>query len=603
MLKSIFTRSNKLVQTFFIKSNICKYHTHSLTGGQVIYKKLIEHNVKDVFLYTGGAIMPLIDAFYKGKINYYINTHEQSGGHAATGYAKSTGKPGMSIVTSGPGLTNSVTALTDATNDSTPFILFSGNVPLNAVWTNAFQECPSTEITKSITKWSYCVQNIQELPDVVDEAFRVSLDGKPGSVHIDLPKCITGGYYNNNDRTKFTFNNKITQKKKMTTTEMNNMAELINISKKPILLVGQGCNDYSEELRKFALSNNIPVTTTIHAMGIFDETHNLSLQFLGMHGNVAANYAIQNADLIIALGTRFDDRITGAIEKYAPKAFEAYKNGKGGIIHVNKNKDEINKVINSHYNFHNDCGHFLRSVKPRFVHRIDWFHQINKWKKDNPFKFNIDKDNMSTQEVINEINNYLLEKDNYIITTGVGNHQMMASQFINWKFPKTFISSGSLGVMGVGLPYAIGCQIANPNKLIIDIDGDGSFNHTLSELKTVQNYNLPIKIAIMNDTSFSMVKAWEEIFFNEQYTATALVKNPDYAKLAESFGIKGITCHKREDLKDTINEFLSYDKSIVCDFRVIPNLCLPLISPGEALDNMILFDDKEIIINTNLPPS
>ena len=591
MIKSIFTKSNK---------NLLKYN--NLTGGQVIYSKLLDHNVKDVFLYTGGAVMPLIDAFYKGKINYYINTHEQSGGHAATAYAKSTGNPGVSIVTSGPGLTNSITALTDATNDSTPFILFSGNVPLSAVGTNAFQECPSTDITRPITKWSYCVKDVHELPDVVDEAFKVCKDGKPGSVHIDLPKCITAGKYSICNK-KFNYDTNIIKSKTMNIVDLINTEKLINNSKRPVILAGQGCNDYSTELRKFAIDGNIPVTTTIHAMGVFDEVHPLSLDFLGMHGSVAANYAIQNADLIIGLGTRFDDRITGAVEKYAPKAYEAFSKGKGGIIHVNKNIKEINSVINSHYNFNVDCSSFLRSINVKYKSRDSWFKQINGWKNDNPFRFAKDENHMNTQEVISGINEYLLDKTNYIVTTGVGNHQMMSAQFIKWRHPKSFISSGSLGVMGVGLPYAIGCQIAHPDKLVIDIDGDGSFNHTLSELKTVQNYNLPIKIAIMNDTNFSMVKAWEELFFNKQYTATDLNKNPNYEKLAESFGIKGITCSDRKNLKSTIEYFLNYDKSILCDFRVESNLCLPLVSPGSALDDMILFGDKDVKINTDLPPS
>ena len=592
MIKSIFTKSRRIVRNY-----------HSLSGGRVIYEKLIENNVTDVFLYTGGAIMPLIDCFYNGEINYYLNTHEQSGGHAATGYAKSTGKPGVSIVTSGPGLTNSITPLTDATNDSTPFVLFSGNVPLSAVGTNAFQECPSTDITRPITKWSYCVKDVQELPDVVDEAFRVSLDGKPGSVHIDLPKCVLVNKFNEANIKKYRYNNKITKTQVINKIGACLISEKINKSKNPVLLIGQGCNDYADELRSFAISANIPVTTTIHAMGIFDETHELSLEFLGMHGNVAANYAIQNADLIIGLGTRFDDRITGSIEKYAPKAFQAFQENRGGIIHVNKNDDEINSVINSHFNFYADCGDFLKIIKPKYVNRVNWKNRIEKWKKENPFEFKKDKSNMNTQEVINEFNNYLLNMNNYIITTGVGNHQMMASQFIKWKYPRSFISSGSLGVMGVGLPYAIGCQIANPDKIIIDIDGDGSFNHTLAELKTVQNYNLPIKIAIMNDTNFSMVRAWEELFFDKQYTATNLYKNPDYAELAESFGIKGIKCDRRESLKSTIEYFLKYDKAILCDFRVIPNLCLPLVSPGSALDDIVLFNDKNITMKSDLPPS
>lgn len=594
MLKSIFMKN-------IIKNT---YHYHNLTGGQVIYKKLLDKKVKDVFIYTGGAVMPLIDSFYKGKINYYLNTHEQSGGHAATGYAKSTGKPGISIVTSGPGITNSITPLTDATNDSTPLIVFSGNVPLSAMGTNAFQECPAVEITKPITKWSYCVKDVNELPDVVEEAFKVSTHGKKGSVHIDLPKCVLASKYDRNRIKRYNYN-KLVDHIDMSFSSYNSqyMSYLINNSKRPVLLVGQGCNDYSEKLRKFAIKGNIPVTTTIHAMGVFDEIDNLSLDFLGMHGSVYSNYAIQNSDLIIAIGTRFDDRITGNIEKYAPKAFDANKNGRGGIIHVNKNKKELGNIIDSHFNFNVDCGNFLDSIKLDYKERRDWFSTINKWKNDNPFRYDIDINSMNTQEVISEINKFLINKKNYIITTGVGNHQMMSAQFIKWRYPKTFISSGSLGVMGVGLPYAIGCQIAYPDKLVIDIDGDGSFNHTLAELKTVQNYNLPIKIAIMNDTNFSMVKAWEKLFFNEQYTATDLNKNPDYVTLAESFGIKGIKCDNRNDLSSTIEYFLNYDKAILCEFKVESSLCLPLVSPGAGLDEIIKFGDKNININTDLPPN
>ena len=361
----------------------------TIIGSQIIYNKLIQNNVKDVFLYTGGAIMSLVDEFHKtNKINYYINTHEQSSGHAATGYAKSTGKPGICIMTSGPGVTNSVTALTDATNDSTPLILLTGNVSLNNIGTNAFQECPATEITKPITKWSYLVKDICDLSDVIDEAFRVSTSGKPGSVHIDIPKCVLNNKYNYDFYNKKQFNNIILKPKKINKNNLKKIEDLISIADKPILLVGQGCNNYSEELRNFSIKSNIPVTTTIHAMGVFDETHNLSLEFLGMHGNIAANYSIQESDLIIALGTRFDDRITGQLSKYAPNAFQAFKENRGGIVHVNINDKEINKIIKSHYNFHSDCGKFLNEINPVYKKRKSWMNQIKNWKINNKFTYN-----------------------------------------------------------------------------------------------------------------------------------------------------------------------------------------------------------------------
>lgn len=570
-----------------------------VTGSQIIYNKLIEKNVKDVFLYTGGAIMSLIDKFYNSRdINYYLNTHEQSSGHSATGYAKSTGKPGICIMTSGPGVTNSITALTDATNDSTPLILFTGNVPLKHVGTNAFQECPATDITRPVTKWSYLVDNVNDLSDVIDEAFRVSTSGKPGSVHIDLPKCVLNDYFNYEFYSKKNFNNYIRKCRKINNYYFIEVNHLLDIAKKPIILVGQGCNNYSNKLRNFAIKSNIPVTTTIHAMGVFDETHDLSLDFLGMHGNISANYAIQEADLIIALGTRFDDRITGELSKYAPNAFKAHTENRGGIIHVNINDKEINKIVKSHYNYHLDCGVFLDTIKPKYVKRQQWIDKINIWK--NKYKFNYKQSNkLKTQEVLISLNKYLLDKQNYIITSGVGNHQMMASQFIKWRYPKSFISSGSLGVMGVGLPYAIGCQIANPKKLVIDIDGDGSFNHTSAELKTISNYNLPVKIAIMNDGHFSMVRTWEKLFYGGRYTATNINENPNYVKLAEANHIKGIECNNRYCLDSKIKEFLEYPGPILCVFNVVTDECFPLVKPGSALDDILI--DSNISISGYAP--
>tara|TARA_B100001093_G_scaffold519677_1_gene609799 strand:+ start:1739 stop:3526 length:1788 start_codon:yes stop_codon:yes gene_type:complete len=578
-----------------------------MTGGQIIYQKLKQKNVKDVWISTGGAVMPLIDAFYKGDINYYLPSHEQSGGHSACGYAKSTGKPGISIVTSGPGFTNSLTPLTDAMNDSVPFILLSGQVPLDSMGTQAFQECPSVDMSKPVTKWSYCVESIRELPNVMDEAFRVSTSGKPGSVHIDLPKCITSSKFEDNMSINKKYNKIEKELDMIEASKLIQVSDVINKSKKPVILVGQGCNDSFNLLREFSKKSNIPVTTTIHAMGSFDETEDLSLEFLGMHGNVAANYAIQEADLIIALGTRFDDRITGKVDTFAKKAFQANKNDKGGIIHVNINDKEINYIINSHYNFNMDCGIFLKQISPylKFKERSTWINTIQKWKSDYPFKYKEEKSKIKTQQVISEINKYLLEKKikDYFISTGVGNHQMMASQFIKWKYPKSFITSGSLGTMGVGLPYAIGCQIGNPNYLVIDIDGDGSFNHSLHELKTVNDYNLPLKIAIMNDSKLSMVKAWEKLFYNERYTATDLGKNPNYVELAESFGIKGIMCDNKESLPNTIEYFLNYDGPILCEFKVKEDLCLPLVAPGSSIDNMILdYNDSNSIDKNLMPP-
>ena len=588
----------KLKDIILPKKNFKCFHKKSYlgqTGSRVIYEKLIENNVDNAFIYSGGAIMSLIDCFHNGNINYFINTHEQSGGHSATGYAKSTGKPGILITTSGPGLTNTITAAQDATSDSTPLIILSGQVSKSAMGTNAFQEVDAINISKPVTKWSYCINNVNEIPFIIDKAFKIATQGKPGAVHIDLPKCILSEEISENCNKHFDMIYKYQYPNK---DKYNKVIRLINNAKKPVILVGQGCNTAYKELRQLVRKTQIPVTTTIHAMGVFDECEPLSLQFLGMHGNVAANYAIQESDLIIALGTRFDDRITGNIKKYAPKAFQAYNKNEGGIIHVNINEEEIQSVINTHFNFNIKCKDFISNIinDVKTNNRSNWLNTINNWKNIYPFKYNKLDYNLNTQTVISEINKQLLDKNikDYYITSGVGNHQMMASQFIKWKYPGSFISSGGLGVMGVGLPYAIGCQIGNPKSMIIDLDGDGSFNHTLAELKTVKEYNLPIKIAVLNDGSMSMVKAWEKLFFNGRITATDMKHNPNYEELAESFNIMSSKCDNIYDLEEKVDEFLTYPDAILCEFKVESDLCLPLVPPGSALNEIILDIDNDV---------
>lgn len=541
--------------------------------------------------------MSLVDLFKtkdKPQINYYINNHEQNCGHAATGYAKSSGKPGVVIVTSGPGLTNMVTPILDATNDSTPLVVFSGQVPLLNMGTDAFQECDAVNITKSCTKWSYCAQDGDDLYELSNEAFRVATSGKPGAVHIDLPKCVI-----NKENGKNIIKNSYQTKK--SNVNYHILHKLIKESKQPIICVGKGCNNYSNELLTFIQTYNIPVTTTIHAVGTLDEYHPLSLGFLGMHGFPAANHATQNADLIIALGSRFDDRTIGNLSLYAPKC----KN----VIHVNIEKSELGKIINSTnnrkvYKINMDCGVFLENInkiKYKKICNNNWMTIINDWKQKYPITYNKPDNKLNTQMVIEQIGKSINQK-NTIITSGVGNHQMMSAQFIKWRVPNQFITSGSLGVMGTGLPYAIGVQIANPTKTVIDIDGDGSFNHTLGDLQTITKYKLPIKIFIMNDGQMSMVRAWETLFYNKNYVATDCSFNPDYCKLAESYGIKSIKLTNPKDLKDVINYVINFDGPILCNVSVVSDLCLPLIAPGKALDDMILLNNNPTSIN-GLAPS
>lgn len=591
-----------------------------LTGGQIIFNKLIQNSTKNVFMYSGGAIMGLIDCFYNQKnIKYYINTHEQNLGHAATGYARSTGKPGICIVTSGPGITNMITPMLDAQNDSTPLIVFSGNVPKNSMGTNAFQEAPAVELTKPFTKWSYCIDNINELADVCDEAFKISQSGKKGVVHLDLPKCIIADKIkynirninrNINKNIIYTNKNRIyIDKNNITKQSINkNLIEkignVINNSKKPVFYVGQGANNYSCELRTLVNKSNIPITTTIHAMGVYDETKSLSLKFLGMHGSVYANKSIQESDCIIALGSRFDDRTTGNLDLYAPNAKKAYKENRGGIIHCNINSNEINNIVNTHYNVNADCGEFIKLLVDKLIYkeRIPWLNQINSWKTQYPFTYE-PQEKILTQDVLKMLNEHLINKERFLFTSGVGNHQMMAAQFIDWTHPRSFISSGSLGVMGFGLPAAIGVAIGNPDKTVIDIDGDGSFLMTLSDMKTVYQYNLKnVKVLLLNNKKLGMVDTWEKLFYNDRITATDNSYAPPFYDVAKAFGFNVLKCDKKSDLNRTMSEFINTPGPLLCEFNVGSTECFPLVAPGKALDDVIL-NNKNINVDGMDAPS
>ena len=571
------------------------------SGGSIIYKALRKNNVTDMFIYSGGSVMPLIDSLYKSKINYFINTHEQNTGHSATGYAKSSNKTGVCMVTSGPGITNMITPILDAKNDSTPLVVFSGQVSQEAQGLNSFQEAPAVELTRQVTKWSYQITDIYEMESVVDEAFRIANDKKKGPVHIDIPKCVSYQDYNPSLSVN-NFKQNIKQNMKDYKNKIQQVAAVINRSKKPIIIVGKGCSNATNYLTEFVNKSNIPVTSTIHGCGIYDENKELSLRWCGMHGSAAANYAIQDSDLIIALGSRFDDRTTGKISEYAPEAFKASEQGRGGIIHVNIEESELDFVVNSDYNFDMDCELFLKQIMPHisYTKKTEWINNIKNLKQTYPFVIKTDDTKLHMEDVINEFNTATKDKK-VTFTTGVGNHQMQTYQFIKSQYPNKVISSGSLGVMGVGLPYAIGVQIANPNNMVILIDGDSSFNMTLSDLKTIKEYNLPVKIAIMNNSAQMMVTVWEELYFEGRNTATINNNNPCYTTLANSFGIKSILCDNRSNLVETIDQFVNYkDGPILCEFKIERDICLPLVGPGCSLDDMILPKEQMGSNNINL---
>lgn len=575
-----------------------------LTGGEVIFNMLAEHKIDTVFGYSGGAVLPLIDAFHNKGIKFITSAHEQCSGHSAAAYAKSTGKPGVCIVTSGPGVTNLVTPMYDALTDGVPLIVFSGQVPTSAMGTDAFQECPATEITRPCTKWSYVVLDFHQLPWAVNEAFRIAGSGRPGPCHIDLPKDIVSMSASVPD-TVFRRLLQADAPPMMDMSHVNKAAQMINKAKRPIFYVGQGANHCPDILRKVAKKINVPVTTTVHAMGVYDERDPLSMHMLGMHGAAYANFAMQNADCIVAIGSRFDDRTTGVMDKYAPKARAAGANGTGGIIHINIDRTAFGKVVQPNISIWADTEHALMALDGLLQPSTDpdreaWNKQCQDWKRDYAFGYvKAPGGKIKTQQVIEATNNYvqksgILDKKKVFFCTGVGNHQMMTAQFIRWTSPRSMITSGSLGVMGAGLPFAIGTQVANPDSMTILIDGDGSFNMTHMDLQTIVRYRLPVKIAVMNDNRQQMVWIWQRLFFDGRYVSVDNV-NPDFVDLAKAWGIEAVSCDNEDDLPKVVERWLEHDGPMLVDFKVVPDICLPMVAPGKALDEMILLENREAI--------
>lgn len=582
-----------------------------MSGGEVVFNMLVERGVETAFGYSGGAVLPFLDAFYDSKIKFITSAHEQCSGHSAAAYAKSTGKVGICIVTSGPGLTNLVTPLQDAFTDGVPMIVFSGQVPTSAMGTDAFQECPATEITRPCTKWNYVCLDFNQLPWAINEAFRIAASGRPGPCHIDLPKDIVSmraqvpaSVFRPMGQEAFTDAPPMLDMK-----AVKEAVELINKAKQPILYVGQGASECPELVRQVAEKAKIPVTTTCHGMGIFDERNDLSLHMLGMHGAAYANFAIQQSDCIIAVGSRFDDRTTGIVDKYAPKAKAAEAAGTGGIVHINIDKNSFGKVVQPTVAVWSDCSVALEAMIDNVKAPVDgsrdkWLDMCQAWKSEHKHGYvKAPGGRIKTQQVIEAINTELQakklqDKKEVFICTGVGNHQMMSAQFIRYSRPRSYISSGSLGVMGAGLPFAIGTQVANPDSLTILIDGDGSFNMTNMDLATIKRYQLPVKIAVMNDARQQMVWIWQRLFFDGRYISVDNV-NPDYVALAKAYGIESVACEKEEDLPGVVEKFLGYDGPMLVEFKVVPDICLPMVAPGKALDEMILLKDREFVFGSS----
>ena len=701
------------------------------SGASIVYTKLQENGVEVVNGYSGGAVLPLLDQFHVDNprhlnspfkpIRWITNSNEASAGHIAEGYAKSmpingVHKPvGVAVATSGPGVTNLITPLQDGFCDGVPMVVLCGQAATTAP-PDAFQSAPAVEMTKPCTKWSYQIKSAAEIPFVMDYAFFVARNGRPGPVFVDLPKDLQnqiltpeliqsyvdnslpdapsdaigmasleiekGTHYEDfksfrlgNEEYGLSFDIKEgmdgvqrlepvqsssdtfnadhhpTNRVYFFDTPADGSAEvtvndgdfdinnrvtrdliaLIRRAKKPVIIAGQGCNDSEEELKAFAEKMQIPVTTTLHALGAFDERHELALNMVGMHGHPTPNYMVQEADLIINVGSRFDDRITGRMSDFVPAARKAGELGVGGIIHVDIRLSEKSKQLQPNYFVHSTGKNFLSTMnkaleaEPSPPQTADWLQRMKELQADYPITIptypaeqvtfagdngvpqTATRTRMSAQRVISEMDKQLLaagKMDDALFTTGVGIHQMVAAQLITWTKPRQMMSSGSLGTMGVALGYCIGAKLANCGKIVIAVDGDGSFNMTFTELKTVAEEKIPIKIMILDNESQMMVEFWQRLFHDARYLAVRNSQNPEYTTLASAFGIKSIYCDSEDQLQEKMQEFLfsDPDEPVLFHVRIERTPCLPLVAPGQPLDDMIL-EDVKIEVDPGAAPS
>jgi acetolactate synthase-1/2/3 large subunit len=558
-----------------------------LKGTEILFKALEEEKVEIIFGYPGGAVLDIYDQLYKSNMKHILVRHEQGAVHAADGYARSTGKVGVCLVTSGPGATNTVTGIATANMDSIPLVVFTGQVPTGLIGNDAFQECDITGITRPCTKHNFLVRKVEDLASTIKEAFHIARSGRPGPVLVDLPKNVMAA------QTEYDPSNiKIRNYEaayRPAFKKMGNLLEMLTAAKRPLIMTGGGVilGKASELLTGMARKYQIPVTGTLMGLGSFPGSDSLWLGMLGMHGTYYANMAINHCDLLIAVGVRFDDRVTGTVETFAAKA---------KIVHIDVDPSSINKnvavdlpiigdtqaVLNDLIKFFDEHNYTYEASE-----RQEWLGQIAEWKEKVPLTYCQNGNVIKPQFVIETL--YKLTKGDAIITTEVGQNQMWTAQFFLFDKPNTFITSGGLGTMGFGLPAAIGVKCAFPDKQVVDIAGDGSIQMNIQELATAAQYKINVKIVLLNNGYLGMVRQWQELFYEKRYSFTDMTYAPDFVKLAEAYGVVGLRAAKPEEVEEVLKQGLALDKPVLMDFRVSREECVyPMVHPGDSISNMSL---------------
>ncbi|MCK4767857.1 MAG: biosynthetic-type acetolactate synthase large subunit [Desulfobacula sp.] len=560
-----------------------------LTGAQILIKMIKAEGIDTIFGYPGGAVIDIYDALAKDNgLRHILVRHEQGAVHAADGYARANNSVGVALVTSGPGATNTVTGIASAHSDSIPLVVFTGQVPTALIGNDAFQEVDIVGITRPCTKHNYLVKNLDKLATTIKEAFHLARSGRPGPVLVDLPKDIQ------NTQVDFKEPKTISLKSykpnyKPNKKQLHKVVDLIRQAKRPVIFAGGGVilSQASADITRLAKMADIPVTASLMGLGAFPGSDPLWLGMLGMHGTYRANMSIGHCDLMIAAGVRFDDRVTGNIEKFAPEA---------KIVQIDIDPTSIHKNIEVQCPVVGDCKAALKGIiqlmegkNPKDFKngRREWLDRIEEWKSTTPLKYEQDNVVIKPQFVIEKL--YELTKGDAIITTEVGQNQMWAAQYYHFNKPNHFITSGGLGVMGFGLPAAIGAKAACPDKLVVDVAGDGSIQMNIQELMTAIESKIDVKIVILNNKYLGMVRQWQELFYEKVYSSTNMENAPDFVKLAEAYGAKGLRCTRPDEVESTLSEGLNYEGTVIMEFAVDREESVyPMVPAGSAITEMLL---------------